>query len=679
MRKILYTVIIFFLMLNVAYAKTLYVDAATGSDATTYANNAVDAKWATIGRAVWGQATRPVSYPGDNQAQAAQAGDIVLITAGTYSVPGTGSRNEPAMLPVNSGTSGNLMTFRAVGVVEIRTSDGVRGSLIGAYGASLGSYTMWDGFYFDETYALYSADSGVITVWNATGVQIINCEINGVIAYVADNHNGIRVEGSNTITLKNNKIYGVRAQVGNEYHWNGAAFMLYGNNGVVIENNEIYNCGSGIFVKGSNNANVIARKNYVYDSGYGLRTSYTHPTTGTVRFYQNIVRDCIAGGTGIVAGEYSINVYAVNNTIHNCSNGMYFNTGTGSSGYTFQNNIVSISTEAVNAGNLATGFFTNDYNDYFTATQWTLNSTVYGTIANWRTALGGVGAGNENNSIISDPTFTNATTHDFHLQAGSAALTLGIDILDLDGDTATNDVIPAGAYITGSEIIGLGDDDGSPEDVVAPTITNVSSDKANGSYTVGEVIDIDVTFSENVTSTGNVTVTLETGATDRTCTFTVTNSSTGTCNYTVQAGDTSGDLEATISGTIADQAANALTNYTPATNLAANKALIIDTTAPTVDAFTVPATSATRLVTSSTFTCTGATGYIMNESAVAPLASADGWTGTAPTSYTFPSDGNKTLYGWCKDLAGNVSTSVSDTVVVTTSGGDVMSFPCIIQ
>jgi len=119
-------------------------------------------------------------------------------------------------------------------------------------------------------------------------------------------------------------------------------------------------------------------------------------------------------------------------------------------------------------------------------------------------------------------------------------------------------------------------------DVTAPTITSISSDKANGSYKAGEVIDIDVTFSEAITSTGDVTVTLETGDTDRTCTFAVTNASTGTCNYTVQAGDTSSDLEATISGTIADQVGNSMTNYTPATTLAASKALVIDTTAPTI-------------------------------------------------------------------------------------------------
>lgn len=113
----------------------------------------------------------------------------------------------------------------------------------------------------------------------------------------------------------------------------------------------------------------------------------------------------------------------------------------------------------------------------------------------------------------------------------------------------------------------------------APTITNVSSDKANGTYGVGEVIEIDVTFSEAVTSTGNVTVTLETGSTDRTCTFTVSSATSGSCNYMVQDGDASSDLTvSSISGTIADGASNAMSNFVPATNLAANKALVIDTT-----------------------------------------------------------------------------------------------------
>lgn len=115
-------------------------------------------------------------------------------------------------------------------------------------------------------------------------------------------------------------------------------------------------------------------------------------------------------------------------------------------------------------------------------------------------------------------------------------------------------------------------------DAILPTIANVNSAKANGPYGLGAVIDITVTFSEAVTSTGNVTVTLDTG---RTCIFTVNNITSGTCNYTVQTGDNSADLTTTsISGTIKDQAGNTMTNFTPAINLGANKNLVINAVSP---------------------------------------------------------------------------------------------------
>lgn len=52
----------------------------------------------------------------------------------------------------------------------------------------------------------------------------------------------------------------------------------------------------------------------------------------------------------------------------------------------------------------------------------------------------------------------------------------------------------------------------------APTISYVTSSRGSGSYGVGEVIDIDVYFSELVTSTGSVTANFNTGGS---CTFTV--------------------------------------------------------------------------------------------------------------------------------------------------------------
>ena len=83
-----------------------------------------------------------------------------------------------------------------------------------------------------------------------------------------------------------------------------------------------------------------------------------------------------------------------------------------------------------------------------------------------------------------------------------------------------------------------------------------------------------------------------------------------------------------------------------------------DTTAPTITAFTMPATGSSTTVAISSFTATddaSVTGYMITESATAPAASASGWTASAPTSFTFPAAGNKTAYAWAKDAAGNVS------------------------
>lgn len=93
-----------------------------------------------------------------------------------------------------------------------------------------------------------------------------------------------------------------------------------------------------------------------------------------------------------------------------------------------------------------------------------------------------------------------------------------------------------------------------------------------------------------------------------------------------------------------------------------------DTVPPVVTAFDVPANSSTLAVPVNVFTGTdnvGVTGYLLTETPEKPNAAQAGWTPTAPASYTFGSEGSKTLYAWVRDLAGNVSSSLLDTVTVT--------------
>ncbi|MBC3873050.1 DUF4347 domain-containing protein [Undibacterium flavidum] len=124
-------------------------------------------------------------------------------------------------------------------------------------------------------------------------------------------------------------------------------------------------------------------------------------------------------------------------------------------------------------------------------------------------------------------------------------------------------------------------------------VTSVSATTADGVYKAGDIIDITIVFDKAVDVTGVPKLTLETGATDRLASYA---SGTGTntlhFTYTVQAGDTSADLNyydasalGLSGGTIKN--ANDVTDADldlPATNAAASlgggKSIEIDTTAP---------------------------------------------------------------------------------------------------
>ncbi|KAB0668175.1 hypothetical protein F6V30_16680 [Oryzomonas sagensis] len=93
-----------------------------------------------------------------------------------------------------------------------------------------------------------------------------------------------------------------------------------------------------------------------------------------------------------------------------------------------------------------------------------------------------------------------------------------------------------------------------------------------------------------------------------------------------------------------------------------------DTTAPAVTAFSMPSSAASLTVSVLSFTATdnvGVVGYMITESATPPVASASGWSSTAPPSFTFTTAGSKTAYAWAKDASGNISNSLIASVTIT--------------
>ncbi len=218
-------------------------------------------------------------------------------------------------------------------------------------------------------------------------------------------------------------------------------------------------------------------------------------------------------------------------------------------------------------------------------------------------------------------------------------------------------------------------------DSAVPTVTAVTSTKTDGSYKVGEVIGITVTFSESVTVTGTPTLTLETGVTDAVVNYTSgSGGTTLTFNYTVAAGETSADLDyqsttalALAGGTIKDASLNSatLTLVAPSTSagatLANGKSIVIDTTAPVITYTSIApgavGNSATPQVMLSLSEASSATALGLfsdngcTSSISTPIAGVSG-ANTVTTSSLTPNSAT-TIYAKVTDLAGNVSACTS--------------------
>ncbi|HRE83572.1 MAG TPA: immunoglobulin domain-containing protein, partial [Opitutaceae bacterium] len=182
------------------------------------------------------------------------------------------------------------------------------------------------------------------------------------------------------------------------------------------------------------------------------------------------------------------------------------------------------------------------------------------------------------------------TSSDLDYQSTTALTLNGGTIRDVAGNNAVLTLASPGAANS------LGNNKAIVIDGVAPTVASVGSSTANGTYKTGDVVSVQVNFSEAVTVTGTPQLTLETGTTDQVVNYASgSGTSTLTFNYTIQAGDTSSDLDyqsttalALNGGTIRDAAGNnsIVTLAAPgaANSLGANKSIVIDSAAPTVTA-----------------------------------------------------------------------------------------------
>lgn len=475
---------------------TLYVNSATGDDSRSYATaQNSGTPWATIARAAWGS----TSYGSPNASAAAQAGDTVLVAAGTYTESGntSGSRFTVALNPANSGTSGNPITFRGVGTVTLRLGTTIRGPVIGASGRD---YIVWDNFVIDDTYAGSVSDTGPVVFHDCTGCQLLNSEIaghngsydNGTSTFTG-NYNLVRLEFGDNVLVKNNhfsRVWGTGSTVGSGGQ-NDAAIMTYSSTNSTFEHNEFVDCGMPIMLKGiiapdtteAPQHHFTIRYNYIHDNPRGIFVWLAQDAL----VYQNIIADTDVpigfGYDGSSIPTAATRARIINNTIYNSTEGAIWPSGTKMREPWVKNNIVHTVPHAYynlleaspSAQTGSPQLMEIDRNLHYGVTSNFARYNADGsalniTFATWQGTYGL----DTNGSNGTDPEFVNGsptTAAHFKLaNNGQTARTMGRVVESIGGTNGAT--IPVGAYITGNETIGVATGDTTPPS--APTGVRVA-------------------------------------------------------------------------------------------------------------------------------------------------------------------------------------------------------------
>jgi len=221
-----------------------------------------------------------------------------------------------------------------------------------------------------------------------------------------------------------------------------------------------------------------------------------------------------------------------------------------------------------------------------------------------------------------------------------------------------------------------------------PSVTNVSSTALNGAYDVGGVIPITIQFTAAVNVTGTPQLALNSGGTASYSSGSGTD--TLTFSYTVAAGQNSADLDYTSTtalslngGTIKDASnTNAvLTLPAPgaAGSLGANKAIVIDTTAPSVTDVSSTTTNGTYGVGAvisitvdfnKSVTVTGTPQLALNSGGTASYSSGSG-TNTLTFTYTVAAGQNSADL----DYTSTSALSLNGGTITGASGNAILTLP----
>ena len=308
------------------------------------------------------------------------------------------------------------------------------GPLIGTEGRQ---HVVWDGFSVVERDS-YHPDTGPVVLWASQDVVLLGCDVQAMTTHLYDNHNALRIEGTTGAIVRNNRLHGVQPiDVGRNNPQNHSALMIYSSEDLLLEHNELFDSYGAFFLKGGDRGHVI-RFNHVHDVHKAFRVSYH----ADVQIYGNLVQDCQLAFQGAESNS-AVRIY--NNTVLDCEAGLY--NWFAIDGVSLFGNIFSGVTRPVDTEGAA-GDFTAYRNLFHDFTDFRIENSNVGGFSAWQ------GRGYGEGSVVADPGFVDAAAGDYRLTSGSAARGVTLDYEDIDGDSDVAEAIPAGAYVTGDEVIG---------------------------------------------------------------------------------------------------------------------------------------------------------------------------------------------------------------------------------
>jgi hypothetical protein len=398
------------------------------------------------------------------------AGTVLGLLPGVYSMPTGGERFEPAFRTRASGTSGNpiriVAKYSAIDLAgkaagaSWTTSDLATvfahanrtefrhtgtwtapngGSTSGpSFGCGLGAsenYVEWNGICADEQHNIPHRDTGAAVLFGCTGSAVKRCVIYGRNSWytteTSDNHPGVRVEGATSCTVSDNVIYGFRNSGGPGGTTNGShnhsGIQRYESIGTIVENNYTFGCHTGIYLKDQDIArDEIVRRNICKDVECGIEILNTNESTSTTdEVYQNLIHgplECLI----LQAEGRNINVY--NNTFVGPMTSAGSAAGVvahfADTGCSIRNNIFygTSGSMFIDEQFRSAAVIPSNYNLFYrSGTQFTCryNGVTSSSLATWRS-----NTGQDLNSLVSDPLFTDAANGDFSLTVSSPGRTL---------------------------------------------------------------------------------------------------------------------------------------------------------------------------------------------------------------------------------------------------------------